>query len=149
MGRPQRPHKRTSVKRTKFLAGRGIGKNVSRPNTKPMTKVEMKKIERIARSLMIESDKQAESLSKLENPGLSNLIIRYEYRIYNKLEKLGFTSMSRKKLPDLYYSIFEDANYHLLTKALITIDAFYSKSPWLHDSDYKRYLKAGGRTWRL
>ena len=52
------------------------------------------------------------------------------------------------KLPNFYYNIFEDANYHNLNEVLIDNNKFYSKTPHIQgDEDYKNYRQLGGRTW--
>ena len=146
-GVPKRKHKRTSVKGRRFVAGRGLGKQMSK--TKKMTKARVKSIERIAKALMIEDDKIIESLGSVGETHLPNLMRRYDYRIYDKLKRVLRQEIVHRNLSNVYYHIFEDANYHLLNQSFVGMDAFVVSQPWRDNREYKEYLKFGGRTWTL
>lgn len=55
-----------------------------------------------------------------------------------------------KKLPNFYYNILEDANYHQLNTKLVGKKVFSSKRPWVTGKNkFKKYKKLGGETWRI
>lgn len=69
----------------------------------------------------------------------------YKKELKEKLDEKGI-----QKLPDYYYHILEDANFHTLTSVLEDLKMF---SPnWKYEkgeADYKKYKKLGGRTWNV
>jgi len=149
-GQHVRVHRRRYNKRMgSFSAGRRIGSRMYTPSTKAMGKSSVRHIESHARALMQTSEKIEAELGA-SGGHLANQMSVFEYRLYNKLQKMGYDiGAVSNKLPDLYYFIFEDANYHLLNKALVNMNAYQTHTPWSHDSEYIRYSKGGGRTWTL
>jgi len=73
-------------------------------------------------------------------------------KIYEKELKKSMKDLGVGKLPNFYYNIFEDANWHLMNKTLDKFGYFKNKEPYAQkdaDSDYKKYRSLGGKTWKL
>jgi len=99
--------------------------------------VNIKQIEAKARKLMRLNDKIWDKNKSRSGGEINNTIYRKE------LKKAKI-----KKMPYLYYYIFEDANYHALNKNLEALKKFtgtYSSA----QKDFDEYTNKGGRTWNL
>jgi len=70
-----------------------------------------------------------------------------DWRQKSRSKALAYVK-SLGKLPNFYYNIFEDANYHDLNETLIENNKFGSKTPHIQgNEDYNTYKKFGGKTW--
>jgi hypothetical protein len=73
-------------------------------------------------------------------------------KIYEKELQKTMKKLKIKKLPNYYYNIFEDANWHLMNTTLDKFGYFEDKEPYTKkeaDIDYKKYKSLGGKTWEL
>jgi hypothetical protein len=71
----------------------------------------------------------------------------YERELQKTMKKLKI-----KKLPNFYYNIFQDANWHLMNKTLDDFGFYKTKQPYATKEakkDYNKYRSLGGKTWEL
>jgi len=73
-------------------------------------------------------------------------------KIYKRELKKTMNRTGIKKIPNFYYNIFEDANWHLMNSTLDDLGIFKNKQPFTKEDaekDYKKYKSLGGKTWEL
>lgn len=72
--------------------------------------------------------------------------------VHRKELRRELSNSNIHKIPDFYYFIFEDGNFHTLNEALEDINRFESKNPSFNEKaqeTYDQYRDAGGKTWVL
>lgn len=69
--------------------------------------------------------------------------------VYRKELKAELAKMKIRKLDPIYYSIFEDANWHTMNEALLKLGVFERYPSEVDDKVYRKYRSMGGKTWEL
>jgi hypothetical protein len=101
----------------------------------------VKEIEKTARAVM-RIDNKIWQKHGWTNGGMVDSMI-YRVELIAELDKKGI-----KRLPYIYYHIFEDANYHTLNSALEDrgrLSGNYGEA----QKDFDEYSRKGGKTWEL
>ncbi len=81
--------------------------------------------------------------NKIQSMAKKIMIMENKIRPDKTAEKL-----KNKKLPHIYYHIFEDANYHSLNRALEEKKALKGSYSGTQNK-FHNYRKAGGKTWDI